>query len=212
MPNKDEAAGRMPALPAGRRTADESWRLFIALELPANVRRSVKDHIDRLRQEVSDARASWTREENLHLTLKFVGATPVTMVEALSAAAQRAASAVSPFELSVGGCGAFPTHGQPRVLWIGINDPSGELNDYYRALEDECAKAGFQREERPLHPHLTIARLRQPRGSRRLVEIHKQAGFEPIPVNIRDVCLIRSERRNEGSRYTVISRHDFSVK
>jgi 2'-5' RNA ligase len=194
------------------KSPDESWRLFIALELPASVRRSVKDHIDRLRQEVPDAQASWTREENLHLTLKFVGDTPVTKVEALSAAAQRAANAVSPFEVSVGGCGAFPTHGQARVLWIGINDPSGELNNYYRALEDECAKAGFPREERPLHPHLTIARLRQPRGSRHLVEIHKQTGFEPVSVNIRDACLMRSELRNEGSRYTVISRHAFPLK
>ena len=190
---------------------DESWRLFIALELPASVRRSVKDHIDRLRQEVPDVRASWTREENLHLTLKFVGDTPVTKVEALSAAAQRAANEVSAFEVSIGGCGAFPSHGQPRVLWIGINDASGELSNYFRALEDQCAIVGFPREERPFHPHLTIARLRQPHGSRRLVEIHKQAGFEPVPVNVRDVCLIKSELRNEGSRYTVISRHGFSL-
>lgn len=191
---------------------DDAWRLFIAIELPTTLRESVKSHIDQLRQAVPDARASWTHEENLHLTLKFLGDTPVAKVEALSGAAQRAASRVSPFELVVGGCGAFPAHGQARVLWIGIQDSSGELNSYHRALEGECAKVSFPRAERPFHPHLTIARLRQPHGARRLADLHQETKFDPVSVNVRDVCVIRSELRSAGSRYTVISRHDFSVK
>ena len=185
---------------------DSSWRLFIAIELPATLRRRVQDHIDQLKKALPDARASWTREENLHLTLKFLGDTPVNRVEALSQAAARAAAQVSPFEVIIGGCGAFPTRGQPRVLWIGIEDPTGAQNKLYRALEDECARAGFPREARPFHPHLTIARLRQPHGARRLVELHEEIGFDPVPVNVSDVCLIRSELKSGGSRYTVISR------
>lgn len=192
------------------RTADQFWRLFIAIELPSTLRRRLQDHIDRLTQAVPDARATWTREENLHLTLKFLGDTPVTKVESLSSAAHCSTNQVSPFELLVGGCGAFPLHGQPRVLWIGIQDPSGELNKYYRALEDECARAGFEHEERPFHPHLTIARLRQPQGARGLAELHKEMGFDRVPVNVRDVCLIRSELGAKGSRYTVIARNEFS--
>src|SRR2546426_7495172 len=81
---------------------DESWRLFIAIELPATLRGRVQDHIDQSRKAVPDARASWTREENLHLTLKFLGDAPVTRVEALSQAVARAATEVSPFEIIVG--------------------------------------------------------------------------------------------------------------
>jgi 2'-5' RNA ligase len=189
---------------------DESWRLFVAFELPATLRSRVRDHIERLRQAVPDAQASWAREENLHLTLKFFGNTPVSKVEALSQAIERASIQVSSFEVVVGGCGAFPSRGQPRVLWIGTEDPTGSLGELYRRLEDECALAGFTREVRPFHPHLTVARLRQPHDARRLGELHEQLRFDPVSVKVRDVCLFRSELRREGSRYTVIARHELS--
>ena len=189
---------------------NESWRLFIGAELPATLRARVRDHIDRLRHTVPDVRASWAREENLHLTLKFLGDTPVSKVEALSQAVARAAAQVSPFSAIVGGCGAFPPRGQPRVLWIGIDDPTAGLMKLYRSLEDESFQSGFRREERPFNPHLTVARLRQPHGSRRLAEVHQQMGFAPVTLKVSDVCLVRSELRSEGSRYTVIARHGFA--
>jgi 2'-5' RNA ligase len=187
---------------------DESWRLFIAIELPASLRARVGDHIDRLRQAVPDARASWAREENLHLTLKFLGDTPVSKIEGLSLAVKRAAAQAERFQANAGGCGAFPLRGQPRVLWIGFEDPTAGLTNLYRALEDKCFEAGFAGEARPFHPHLTVARLRQPHGARRLGELHTQMGFDPVALDVRDVCLIRSELRREGSRYTVIGQHE----
>src|ERR1700738_155084 len=144
------------------------WRMFVAIELPAPVRRKLIAHIDRLRDSVPDARASWLPEENLHLTRKFLGDIPVTNVEAALQATERAAKTVEPFQLTVVDCGAFPPKSQPRVLWVGIEDPSGQLALLHRTLEDECAKAGFPREPRPFHPHLTIARIRKPQDSRRL--------------------------------------------
>src|SRR5216684_8073349 len=114
--------------------ADESWRLFIAIELPAGTRKRLQEHINRLRESVPDARASWSREENLHLTLKFLGDTPVSQIETLSQAAKRAANKAIPFELIVTGAGAFPPRGQPRVLWIGIEDTSEQLGKLQQAL------------------------------------------------------------------------------
>ena len=186
---------------------DSSWRLFIAIELPATLRKQVQDHIDQLKKALPDARASWTREENLHLTIKFLGDTPVNRVEALSQAAARAAAQVSPFEIIIGGCAAFPTRGQPRVLWIGIEDPTGAQNKLYRALEDECAEAGFAREQRPFHPHLTVARLRKPQGSHRVAELYGEMGFTNQQVSVSEMVLFRSEMLSEGSRHSVISRH-----
>jgi 2'-5' RNA ligase len=186
---------------------NESWRLFIAVELPESLRAQVRDHIERLRPTVPDARASWAREESLHLTLKFLGDTPVSKVATLSSAMERAAAKVSPFEANIGGCGAFPLRGQPRVLWLGIEDPSGNFAKLSRILEDECDLAGFSREMKPFHPHLTVARLRQPHGARQLADAHKQMGFDPALLSVRDVCLVRSELSSKGSRYTVIARH-----
>jgi len=187
----------------------ESWRVFIAIELPASARQRLKDHIDRLRDALPDARASWSREENLHLTLKFLGDTPVSQIEPLSQATKRAASEALPFELIIRGCGAFPPGGQPRVLWIGIEDLSGQLGKLQRALEDESDKEGFAREARPFHPHLTIARLRRPHGSRQLAALHEELGFEAETVRASALAVVRSELGSEGSRHTVISRHEF---
>ena len=186
----------------------ESWRLFIAIELTATVRKKVKDHIDRLRAACPDVRASWALKDNLHLTLKFLGDVPLTRVETLSQAARRAASNASPFELIIEGAGSFPPRDQPRVLWIGIEDPSGKLAELHAGLEEECSEAGFAREQRPFHPHLTIARLRQPQGARQLAARHKEIGFGPETVSVPEIAVIRSELRSEGSRHTIVARHD----
>ena len=187
------------------------WRIFIAIELPGNVRKCIADHIDCLRSSVPDARASWGREDNLHLTLKFLGDIPITNLEQLSAAASIGASKVEPFEIVVAGCGAFPPRGQPRVLWIGIDDPSSKLSELNRALEDECANAGFAREPRVFHPHLTIARIRQPRRSRQLAAKHQEIGFNRESFGVLEISVIRSELRSEGSKHTTISRHTVSL-
>src|SRR5205807_9875303 len=106
-------------------------------------RARIVEHIDHLRRELPDVRASWIREENLHLTLKFLGDVPVADVRKLSLAVEAATHAASPFELAVSGCGAFPPHGQPKVLWIGLNDASGELSTLHETLERECESVGF---------------------------------------------------------------------
>ena len=183
------------------------WRVFVAIELPATLRARIIDHIERLRSSIPDARASWIREDNLHLTLKFLGDIPVTKVEQLSSAASIAAIGIEPFEIVVEDCGAFPPKGQPRVLWIGIDDPSGKLSALNRALEDECANAGFAHESRAFHPHLTIARIRQPHGSRQLAARHQEIGFNREIVGASEISVIRSKLRSEGAQHTVISRH-----
>ena len=186
----------------------KSWRLFIAIELPAEVRHKIKQHIDGIRRELPDARASWTREENLHLTLKFFGDIPVERVEAVSAALRAAANQIPPFEMEISACGAFPTNGKPNVLWIGINDPSNSLHKLHESLETECAKAGFDSDRRPFHPHLTIARIRNPRHAGSLANLHHESVFDSLLVEAGNVCLFRSELSGQGSRYTIVARHD----
>jgi RNA 2',3'-cyclic 3'-phosphodiesterase len=197
--------------------AAESWRLFIAIEIPKTVRHQIKEHIDRLRSTLPDVRASWTREDNLHLTLEFLGDVPVARVEQLSQALKRAANQSQSFEMEISGCGAFPPRGKPSVLWIGagthasgVHPPNEALSpilSLHRAIEDECARIGFEQDQRPFHPHLTIARLRHSPGARRLAELHQKIGFTPITIDMDDVCLIRSELSSAGSRYTIIARH-----
>jgi RNA 2',3'-cyclic 3'-phosphodiesterase len=188
---------------------EKPWRMFIAIELPAIIRENLIAHINHLRQAFPEVRASWSREENLHLTLKFLGDIPVKRVEGLSGATGRAARSFPPFELALNGCGAFPLKGQPRVLWIGIEDQSASLARLHRALEDECVAARFERDTRPFHPHLTIARLRERAGAHQLATLHKASPTAAQLITVSDLSVVRSELRSEGSRHTIVERHRF---
>jgi 2'-5' RNA ligase len=114
---------------------------------------------------------------------------------------------MQPFELVVSGSGAFPPRGRPSVLWIGIEDPAGQLAILHRAIESECAALGFAKEARAYHPHLTVARLRQPQQSRPLASAHQNLSFSKRPFTISEVVLFRSELLKQGSRHTALSRH-----
>lgn len=181
--------------------------MFCAVGLPVAVRAHLTKHIDRLREAVPDSQASWSRAENIHLTLKFLGETKTQRVEHLSKAAALAVEGLSPFEISLAGAGVFPKRGLPRVLWIGIEDQAGKLARLYTRLEDACAKAGFRKEQRPFSPHLTLARLRPPHSAQQLAAAHSAIPFEPDKVIVSELQVIRSKLHPEGSRYTVISRH-----
>jgi len=186
---------------------NKTWRVFCAVPLPLDLRERLMAHVNHVRDSVPDARASWSRVDSVHLTLKFLGDLSPGKVEKLSEAASRSAKEFAPFQIVVEQTGAFPKQGQPRVLWIGINDFSGKLGDLHARLEDESANEGFARDDRPFHPHLTVARLRQPRHARTLVAAHKELVFDAAEIAVSELLVIRSELGNEGSKYTVISRH-----
>lgn len=181
----------------------ERWRLFCAVEIPAEVRHALVAHAARLRELFPEVSASWTREDNLHLTIKFVGEVEATRSVSLSQAAMRAAAAVERFTIVANTPGVFPK----RVLWIGIDDPSNGLVSLHERLDAECASEGFAKDERAFHPHLTLARLRRPQGTRALEAQHKQMLFQLLEVKVDELLVMRSELGSKGSRYTVLSRH-----
>ena len=185
------------------------WRVFCAVELPEAVRARLEDHVLRLRKEVPDAAASWSRVENIHLTLKFFGNVEVEQVPKITEAAERVVKQLSAFQISIGETGVFPRASRPQVLWVGVSDPSGQLAALQEGLENECAVDGFPKENRAYRPHLTIARLRRPEGARQLAEAHLRMRFEPVDVRVEEIVVFRSELSPKGSKYTVISAADF---
>ena len=110
----------------------------------------------------------------------------------------------SKFQISVGGTGVFPRPSRPQVLWIGVIDQSGQLSALQEKFEKECAAEGFPKEDRAYKPHLTIARLRKPEGTRSLAETHLKMQFEATQVEIKELVLFRSELSPKGSKYSVI--------
>ncbi len=149
-------------------------RLFFAVPLPDAVREGIRPIRDAVQAGVGDghARIRWVRIESLHLTLRFLGPTPLDEAPAIGRAAEQAAHEVSPFEVTIAGAGSFPPGGRPRTLWLGLQSGADGLSRLAAALErvlppglhDERShgesghgEAG-QAEGRPFTPHLTIAR------------------------------------------------------
>ncbi len=188
----------------------ELFRTFCAVELTAEVRDQIQKHIERLRVEVPQSQASWSRVENIHLTLKFFGNIEQNRITSISNAAARAVNDCSPFDLLILGAGAFPKPSQPIVLWIGVQDPTDRLGNLQRRFEDECAAEGFEKENRAFRPHLTIARIRKHVGARALAEANGKLGFEAASVRVNELVVFRSELSSTGSKYTALSRHQMS--
>ena len=184
-----------------------AWRIFTAFELPDLLRSRIDDHVRQLKQVVPETAASWSRPENIHLTVKFFGNVDEAKAPVISAALARGVEEFGQIKIQVGNTGVFPRPSRPQVLWIGIDDASGTLSKLQQRVEDECAREGFPKEDRAFRPHLTIARIRKPHGASRLAETHLRMGFAPVELTLSELVLFRSELSPKGSRYTAISRH-----
>jgi 2'-5' RNA ligase len=179
-----------------------SLRLFVAIELPGEVREA----LSRLQHELQRhglEKLRWVRPEGIHLTLKFLGATAADRVPEIEEALARAATAVKPDQVTLGGLGMFGNRRSPRVLWIGVQSVPGVF-DLYTRIEDELSTQGFPAEQRPFSPHLTLARVRpefalevRPAMVAAIDAVSAPHGIIPV----REVSLMRSTLRPSGAIY-----------
>lgn len=181
--------------------------MFCAFELPETVRSRISQHSRNVREAVPDAAASWSRPENIHLTMKFFGDVNQAKVPVISAAVERVVKEFSPIQIEVGKTGVFPRPSRPQVLWIGVEDALGVLSKFQQQLENAFAREGFPKEDRAFHPHLTVARIRKPQNANQLADAHLRMEFSPVDIVLGEITLFRSELSSKGSKYTAISRH-----
>ncbi len=176
-------------LPAGHR------RLFIGLRPPPAVRRLLLS----VRHGVDGAR--WQRDEQLHLTLRFLGAVPMDRTAAVERALRELTG--EPLHLSVSGVGRFGRHGSGGILWAGLA-PSPRLQALRRNLDERLADIGHPPESRPFVPHLTLARLHRQDDTAAFVAAN--AGLSSPPFVISGVILFQSIPSPGGARYLPLVR------
>ena len=171
-------SGRRPFV----RPADDppgTSRLFVAVPVAADVRASLRGVMEKVAGGSIDERAfgqpRWVRVEGLHLTLRFLGATPDERQPDVAEALAAAVVGVAPFHVTLSGGGAFPDPLRPRVLWIGIVEGAGQLAETAHRLDERLEPLGWPPEGRPFAPHLTLARTDGGPGAddraRRLAEV-----------------------------------------
>lgn len=179
-------------------------RLFVALNLPHELRREIYDAAAPLRALGLPVR--WVDPAQIHLTLKFLGEVPEPEVAAVGACIASVARRHEPFALRIGGLGGFPSLERPRVLWLGVQAPP-VLGALQAALEKELEALGFAPEDRPFRPHLTLGRVRTDARGGSFRGLGERAGALRIDatVAVRTVDLMRSTLDPRGARYDRIA-------
>jgi len=186
-----------------------SRRLFVALEPAEPVRRRIAAAAAGLRRAAGRAASEvrWVPDENVHLTLQFLGAVPEERVEAVVAVLAAAAAAARPLSLEVKGAGGFPNARRPRVVWLGLGGDVAALSAFAADLGRRLAPLGFPPEARPFSAHLTLGRAREARGAPGLGgALAAAAEEEGIAWRVTDLVLFESHLSPRGPRYEALRR------
>lgn len=176
----------------------DSLRLFVALWLPDGLRRAALARLEELRR--GSIRVRWTKPEQLHLTLKFLGETPAAELPGIEEALARTAAAASPIHLNLAAGGVFPPAGPPRIIWLGL-EPEKDLATLAAAVEQSLAPLGFAPEKRRFRPHLTLGRAEPGAVFRREL---LAAPLDTQPGTVAALSLVQSELRPGGAVYTTV--------
>jgi 2'-5' RNA ligase len=179
-------------------------RTFIAIELTAPILERLYDLQSRMQEDLPPKLLRWVRPEGIHLTLVFLGDIPVEQVEPVAEALREACAEHSPFTVSFTGMGCFPSLRRPRVVWVGVEEPSGALTRLQRDIEQALVPLGFKPERRAFTPHLTLGRVKG--GGRQACEALgayvERANVRMGEMKVEAVRLVRSDLQPGGAVYT----------
>ena len=183
-------------------------RLFVALPISSQLSERLARFVGELRR--ADAKPRWANPENLHVTLKFIG----QLADERLADVEKTLGKVAPrpqMALEIRGIGFFPNHRRPAVVWAGIEAP--ELASLAAQIDEALAPCGVARETRPFLPHLTLARLKEPRLSgplRALVANSRDRLFGGQIAT--EFHLMESKTKSTGAEYTTLHSFPFTAE
>jgi 2'-5' RNA ligase len=186
-------------------------RLFIGIELPADVKTYLAGIADRCRRHMAPvaphAVLRWVPQDNLHITLWFLGDVDERRLALLMEALGRPFRA-APFTAQFASLGAYPPGGNPRVIWAGVEEGREDLQSLYAELAERLPALGFEPERRPYSPHVSLARVKDiPRseGSALRAVLQTSSG-EAARFAVGGLTLFRSRTLPSGSEYESLLR------
>ena len=175
----------------------EPVRLFVSVDVSVSeAMRSVVAEIGSIR----NVRAS--KEDQIHITLSFLGDTPPERIPGLVANLRESLSGISSFGLSLKGIGAFPNVRRPRVVWIGIDEGRDELALLADRVRGAVAKSRLRQDDKPFSPHVTVGRVQGPADVSEAERRYRGTVFSEFTVG--SVRLMRSVLAPSGAKHTVV--------
>jgi 2'-5' RNA ligase len=186
----------------------EKLRLFIAIPIPEPVR----DEIIRVQREMQPlaprGAVRWTRPDQFHLTLRFLGDVPVAGLEKLKESVNAVCRSAQPLQMRAEGVGFFPNPHSPRVVWVGIFDKAGLLIDLQKRIETAVRPFAAEPGAENFAGHVTLGRLKnlKPSDARKLAahaQTVKDRTFGEWTAH--EIEIIRSELSTVGARHTSLA-------
>jgi 2'-5' RNA ligase len=185
-----------------------TWRLFIAISLPEAVKQEIEKVQREMRRELPGNVMRWTKREQFHVTLKFLGNVAEARVAELSAALREACRPFNALRLRAERVGFFPDVRYPRVAWAWVHDEKDHLRELQRAIETSTRSFTSEGAEKQFTGHVTLARIqgiKRPQAeilSKFALSMTERVFGEWMADKVE---LIRSELSSTGSRYTAVA-------
>ena len=179
-------------------------RTFIAIELPDTVKAELANLQAELRQTGADV--TWTKPDNIHLTLRFLGEVEERQLDELKQLCAETAAAFQPFSLALKDTGYFPNFRQPRVLWVGLAGEMEIAKQLQKRLDAELIARGFNQEDKPFKPHLTLGRVKSGKNLKLLVAKADMYSLPELSFEADELVLFKSELLPAGARYTALAK------
>ncbi len=182
-------------------------RSFIAIEIPDSIRSQIaalQEEMRRLQSHVS-----WVTPRNIHVTMKFLGDIQESLVPQIGSVLGKISSCTRPFQITIENLGFFPNARRPRVLWVGVTDRQQQLKTLFQEIEEGLVPFGFTLEKRGFTPHLTIGRVRNPRGINEVVARMQSFNFPPESFEAKGIVFMKSTLKPTGAVYEPLGRFEF---
>jgi 2'-5' RNA ligase len=191
-------------------TDEKPIRAFLAIDLPIEVLNEIRSIQSGLSKTLQGM-LRWVRPEAIHLTLKFFGDISGDDIVTISRVMEDHVNGTGPLALDVKTLGVFPDMNRPRVIWLGISGDVERLIRLQKSMDKKLHEIGFAKEERPFRPHLTLARIKEPKGLIGLAKIVENSdNYTAGHFDAGGLTLFGSQLTPKGAIYTKLAYFAFA--
>jgi len=184
-------------------------RAFIAVEIEDQAKQKILELITSLKKSSADIK--WITENQIHVTLEFLGTIAQDKIKAISDNLSAISKDFKPFTITFFKIGAFPNLSHPKVIWLGIDKGAEALGELNKAIENNLEKLGFEKEIRGFKAHLTLGRVKSTKNISGLIDIlEKQPLISIEPSQINSLTLFQSSLTPKGAIYSNLSKHNLN--
>ena len=180
---------------------DKLIRTFLSVPVPIQVGSKKNMLYSTLDEKF---KVNWVKNNNLHLTIKFLDFTKESAIPELLIEINKITSTMEPFNLNIEKTGCFPNKEKAKILWLGVTGIINPLIDLFNKFKIMLEEYGFPVEEMDYNPHITIARIKYPQKITPDVSLFLNSTFDPIQFPIDRVQFLSSELVSTGVVYTLI--------